>query len=376
MTMSRSAIDPTLASAALPGLSGPLDPRLDPLGEPRPDPRRDRRPAAVPGRAARPQRASAGVVSDAAPILAIEDIDLAFGGIQALRGVSMQVKAGEIVSVIGPNGAGKSSLINVVTGLYPPTGGRVRLAGEVFSRVPTARLASLGVARTFQNLALFKGLSVRDNIALGRVGASRAGVAAQVLGFAKARAERRAALAAADELLSFLGLEAVSTRPAGTLPYGLQKRVELARALAGEPRLLLLDEPLAGMTVTEKHAMARLIRAIRDREGMAVVLVEHDIGLVLSLSDRVVVLDHGRRIADGPPDAIRQDQAVIDAYLGTASDEDEDEAKGHDQGDDQGDNQGREQAITARPRLAALKPGEVAETGPAGSVADVTIGRI
>ena len=262
-------------------------------------------------------------LSDTAPgpVLAIEAIDLGFGGVQALSGLAMHVDAGEIVAVIGPNGAGKSSLVNVITGLYQPDRGRVRIAGETFARVPTARLAQLGVARTFQNLALFKGLSVRDNIALGRVAGARSSFVEQVLGFGRARAERGADLKEADRLIDFLDLGAVQNRQAGTLPYGLQKRVELARALAARPRLLLLDEPLAGMTVAEKQSMARLIPAIRDAHGTAIVLIEHDIGLVLSVSDRVVVLDHGRRIADGPPAAIRRDQRVIDAYLGVEEDD-------------------------------------------------------
>ena len=256
------------------------------------------------------------------PVLDLDGIDLSFGGIRALSDVSLRVAPREIRAIIGPNGAGKSSLVNVITGLYRPDRGRIAIAGQAFGRVPTSRLARLGVARTFQNLALFRGLSVRDNIVLGRVKDSRSTFVEQLIGLGRARRERRKAGDEAARVIDFLGLGPVGEQLAGTLPYGLQKRVELGRALVAQPRLLLLDEPLAGMTVAEKAAMARLIRAVRDDWGTTIVLIEHDIGLVLGLSDRVTVLDHGSRIADGTPAEIRDDPAVIDAYLGVAHEDD------------------------------------------------------
>ena len=248
--------------------------------------------------------------------LALEDISLAFGGIRALSEISLVVAPGEIRAIIGPNGAGKSSLINVISGLYIPSSGRVTLGGVSFDRVPTDRLARLGIARTFQNIALFPRLSVLENVALGRTVAVASSVAGQILGIGRARAERRDILARATEILRFLDLAAVTQRPVETLPYGLQKRVELARALIAEPRLLLLDEPMAGMTAGEKREMADFIRNARDHFGASVVLIEHDIGIVMGLSDRIAVLDYGRKIADGTPEEVRTDSAVIDAYLG------------------------------------------------------------
>ena len=249
------------------------------------------------------------------PLLEVRDLSVRFGGIRAVSGVSLAVGAGEILSIIGPNGAGKTTIFNVVTGLYRPTTGEVRLRGRPISLLPPHARAQLGVARTFQNIRLFRDLTVGENVRVARYGRARAGLVASLLrtpGFRRERSETDARVAA---LLEGVGLRDRSGELARNLPYGDQKRLELARALAVEPSVLLLDEPAAGMSTGEADALMALIRGLRDR-GLAIVLVEHHIRVVMGVSDRVFVLNHGERIAEGPPAAVRRDPAVIAAYLG------------------------------------------------------------
>ncbi len=255
------------------------------------------------------------------PALVLESINLSFGGVRALTDVSLEVRTGEIRSIIGPNGAGKSSLLNVISGVYQPQSGAVRIDGVVVPHLDPSRLEAIGIARTFQNLALFAGLSVIDNIAIARRPRDAGSLAAQFLALPGARRASRQALEEAEELVAFFGLENYRRRRVDTLPYGARKRVELARALIARPRLLLLDEPMAGMNHNDKHDMSRFIRAARDRFSTTVILIEHDLSVVMNLSDRVAVLDFGHKIADGTPAEVRSNETVITAYLGVDHDQ-------------------------------------------------------
>jgi ABC-type branched-subunit amino acid transport system ATPase component len=248
-------------------------------------------------------------------LLEVQDLSVRFGGIRAVSGVSLAVDAGEILSIIGPNGAGKTTIFNVVTGLYRPTTGEVRLRGRPISALPPHARARLGVARTFQNIRLFRDLTVSENVRVARYGRARAGLVSSLLRTPAFRRERGETDARVATLLDGVGLRDRSDELARNLPYGDQKRLELARALAVEPSVLLLDEPAAGMSTGEADALMALIRDLRDR-GLAILLVEHHIRVVMGVSDRVVVLNHGERIAEGPPAAVRRDPAVIAAYLG------------------------------------------------------------
>jgi branched-chain amino acid transport system ATP-binding protein len=253
-----------------------------------------------------------------APLLVVDNIRLAFGGVRALEDVSFAIRAGEILAIIGPNGAGKTSMLNVINGFYHPSGGRIVYKGVERRRMSPHLAARQGIARTFQNIALFKGMTALDNLMAGRVLKMRRGLLAQALYWGPAQAEEIAHRAHVERIIDFLEIQAIRKVPVGRLPYGLQKRVELGRALAAEPDLLLLDEPMAGMNVEEKEDMCRFILDVNEEFGTTIALIEHDMGVVMDLSDRVVVLDYGRKIADGPPDAVRRDRAVIGAYLGVA----------------------------------------------------------
>jgi len=251
-------------------------------------------------------------------ILVIEGVSLAFGGVKALTDVTFDVREHEVRAIIGPNGAGKSSMLNVINGVYHPQKGTIRYQGREYHHMDPHEVAVSGIARTFQSLALFKGMSVLDNIMTGRNLRMRSNILLQALRIGPALREENEHREVVERIIDFLEIQAYRKTPVGRLPYGLQKRVDLARALAMEPRILLLDEPMAGMNIEEKQDMCRFILDVNDEFGTTIVLIEHDMGVVMDISDRVVVLDYGRKIGDGTPDEVRANQAVIDAYLGVS----------------------------------------------------------
>ncbi|MBV8763293.1 MAG: ABC transporter ATP-binding protein [Hyphomicrobiales bacterium] len=251
-------------------------------------------------------------------LLAVDNVSLSFGGVKAIRGVSFDIRKGEVLALIGPNGAGKTSMLNCINGFYRPQEGHITYKGERRMRMRPYEAASRGIARTFQNVALFQGLSALDNIMVGRNLKMKRGFAWQALRLGPALREEVEHRALVEKIIDFLEIQAIRKALAGTLPYGLQKRVELARALAMEPELLLLDEPMAGMNLEEKEDMCRFILDVNKQFGTTIALIEHDMGVVMDLSDRVIVLDYGRKIAEGTPDEVKRDRLVVDAYLGVA----------------------------------------------------------
>ncbi|WP_282604964.1 ABC transporter ATP-binding protein [Pelagibius sp. Alg239-R121] len=253
-------------------------------------------------------------------LLKVEDISLSFGGVKALSNISFDIRKHEIRAIIGPNGAGKSSMLNVINGFYHPQEGTITYKGNARHQMRPHEAAKTGIARTFQNIALFKGMSTLDNIMTGRLLRMRRNFLWQALYWGPALKEELEHREKVEAIIDFLEIQAIRKTPVGRLPYGLQKRVELGRALAMEPELLLLDEPMAGMNVEEKEDMCRFILDVNDEFGTTIALIEHDMGVVMDISDRVVVLDYGRLLADGTPSEVRANKQVIDAYLGVSHD--------------------------------------------------------
>ncbi len=251
-------------------------------------------------------------------ILDVQNISLRFGGVNALTDISFNVREHEVRAIIGPNGAGKSSMLNCINGVYQPQDGAISFRGKTFKHMSSRQVAEMGIARTFQNLALFKGMSVIDNIMTGRNLHIKSNLFLQALRIGPAQREEEAHRAFVENIIDFLEIQAYRKTPVGQLPYGLQKRVDLGRALAMEPQVLLLDEPMAGMNLEEKQDMSRFILDVNSEFGTTIVLIEHDMGVVMDISDRVVVLDYGKKIGDGTPDEVRNNEEVISAYLGTS----------------------------------------------------------
>ena len=257
-------------------------------------------------------------IAPGALLMEVKNVSLAFGGVKAITDISFDVRKGEIRAIIGPNGAGKTSMLNVINGFYTPQHGTIIFRGEERRAMKPHHAVRQGIARTFQNVALFKGMSTLDNIMTGRSVKMNRSLFWQMLWHGPALREEIEHREKVEEIIDFLEIQHIRRTPVGKLPYGLQKRVELGRALAMEPSLLLLDEPMAGMNLEEKEDMSRFIIEVNRQRGTTIALIEHDMGVVMDLSDRVVVLDYGKKIADGTPDAVKSDKQVIDAYLGVA----------------------------------------------------------
>jgi len=254
-------------------------------------------------------------------VMEMKNITLRFGGVTAIKDISFDIREGEVRAIIGPNGAGKSSMLNVINGFYHPQEGEIWYLGKKRGPMKPYEIARQGIARTFQNIALFRGMTTLDNIMTGRLTKMKSGIFSQAIWKGRAEAEEIEQREKAERVIDFLEIQHIRKAPVGSLPYGLQKRVELGRALVAEPSLLLLDEPMAGMNVEEKEDMSRFILDVNDEFGTTIALIEHDMGVVMDISDRVVVMDYGAKIGDGTPDEVRNNQKVIDAYLGVSHDD-------------------------------------------------------